>query len=41
LSASGDLGFPEELRAMRKPRKSLRSPGEYPCRYADLQIAAV
>jgi hypothetical protein len=40
LSASGDLGNPEELRATRKPLPLLRYDGSLPSRNADRQSAA-
>ena len=40
LSASGDWGIPEELRATRKPRMSYRTDGASLLRLADRQPAA-
>jgi hypothetical protein len=41
LSASGDLGIPEELRARRKPRLMPRPSGVIQFRIADLQSAVL
>ena len=40
LSASGDLGIPEKLKATRKPMPLLRSDGSFLRRFADRQFAA-
>jgi hypothetical protein len=40
LSASGDLGIPEELRARRKPLLWFRFDGSFLFRFADRQFAA-